>query len=140
MSKLTISQHISTEWRSYAEYVIYNRGIPSFYDGMTNVQRVLLDNAPTSHTKSIAVVGSAIKSGYHHGNASLENALNGMAKDFNCSEPLLNGEGFFGSPVSDEAAAARYTAVKISSNIKKLVDEFSVLNTKNEEGSPMCYT
>jgi topoisomerase-4 subunit A len=65
--KLPISKLIDTKFREYALYVLSNRGIPSFYDGLTPVQRYILSNSPQSFTKTLSVVGDSIKDGYHHG-------------------------------------------------------------------------
>lgn len=65
--RLPISKLIDTKFREYAVYVLENRGIPSFYDGLTTVQRYILMNSPSSFQKTLSVVGRAIEEGYHHG-------------------------------------------------------------------------
>jgi len=65
--KLPISKFIDTKYRDYAVYVLEARGIPSFYDALTPVQRFILKNSPTSFNKSLTVVGKCIQDGYHHG-------------------------------------------------------------------------
>ena len=62
-----ISRQIDTNFRNYALYVLENRGIPSFYDALTNVQRFIILNAPHSFNKTISLVGACIADGYHHG-------------------------------------------------------------------------
>ena len=64
---LGITKQIDINFRNYALYVLEHRGIPSFYDGLTNVQRVSLMNAPKTFSKTISLVGSCISNGYHHG-------------------------------------------------------------------------
>lgn len=64
---LPISKFIDTKFRDYSVYVIQSRGIPSFYDALTPVQRYILKNTPTSFVKSLTVVGKCIQDGYHHG-------------------------------------------------------------------------
>jgi hypothetical protein len=65
---LCISDQINTQYRSYAIYVLQSRGIPNFYDGLTPVQRLILQNSPSKFNKTIGVVGEVIKTGlYHHG-------------------------------------------------------------------------
>jgi hypothetical protein len=65
---LGISEQINTQYRSYAIYVLQGRGIPNFYDGLTPVQRLILENSPIKFNKTIGVVGEVIKTGlYHHG-------------------------------------------------------------------------
>jgi len=65
--KLPISKFVDTKYRDYAVYVLEQRGIPSFYDALTPVQRYILKNSPTSFNKSLTVVGKCIQDGYHHG-------------------------------------------------------------------------
>ena len=130
---LPISKQINTNFRNYALYVLENRGIPSFYDALTNVQRFILVNAPSSFHKTISVVGSCISDGYHHGDKSLTGAVNKLARPFGCSEQLLLGDGFFGTPVQQEPSAARYTSVKIAPVISEMMRKNAFLNTRNDE-------
>jgi hypothetical protein len=130
---LPISKQINTNFRNYALYVLENRGIPSFYDGLTNVQRFILVNSPSNFNKTISVVGSCISDGYHHGDKSLTGAVNKLARPFGCSEQLLLGDGFFGTPVQQEPSAARYTSVKIAPGISETIRKNVFLNTRNDE-------
>ena len=129
---LTISKQIDINFRNYALYVLEHRGIPGFYDALTNVQRVILMNAPKTFNKTISLVGSCISDGYHHGDASLQGAINKIARPFACGEQLLFGDGFFGTPVNPEASAARYTSVKMNSLISEIISKNTVLNSKND--------
>jgi hypothetical protein len=113
--------------------VIESRGIPNWYDSLTNVQRILIDNCPSSFNKTLSVVGAAISAGYHSGDASLVSTINRLARPFNCAEPIMLGDGFFGCPVSPNAASARYTSVKMNPKMRQIVDKYYHLNTKNEE-------
>lgn len=131
-STLSISQHIDRNFRNYALYVLENRGIPSFDDALTNVQRFILMNTPTQFQKTIAVVGSCISDGYHHGDASLVGAINKLARPYGNSLSLLEGDGFFGSSVDGTASAARYTSVKIHPKISEIIKKNHFLNTKND--------
>lgn len=67
IKNLSIHKHINTNFRSYALYTLESRGIPNWYDSLTNVQRIAIINAPKSFNKTISLVGDCIKSGYHHG-------------------------------------------------------------------------
>ena len=133
MADITIKRQIDERYRRYALYVIESRGIPNWYDSLTNVQRILVDNCPSSFNKTLSVVGSAISAGYHSGDASLVSTINRLARPFNCSEPIMIGDGFFGCPVSPNAASARYTSVKMNPKMKAIVDKYYHLNKKNEE-------
>ena len=132
---LNISRQIDTNFRNYALYVLENRGIPSFYDGLTNVQRFIMLNAPHNFNKTISLVGSCISDGYHHGDKSLSGAINKLARPFGNSEQLLQGDGFFGTPVNHEPAAPRYTSVKINPKIAEMIRKSNFLNCKNEESA-----
>jgi len=133
--KLTITDQINTQYKSYAIYVLQGRGIPNFYDALTPVQRLVLENSPSKFNKTIGLVGEVIKTGlYHHGDASLAGAISKLARPFGCSFEILEGDGFFGSPVNPSPSAPRYTSVKINSRIKDIIFKNYDLNEKNEEG------
>lgn len=132
---ISITDQINQKYREYALYVLQSRGIPNFYDSLTPVQRIVLQNSPSQFNKTIGLVGEVIRTGlYHHGDSSLAGAISKLARPFGCAYQLLEGDGFFGSPVNPTPSAARYTSVKINSNIKNIVQRHSDLNDKNEEG------
>ena len=133
--RLPISKFIDTKFRDYALYVLTSRGIPSFYDGLTPVQRYILSNSPQSFTKTLSVVGDSIKSGYHHGDLSLGKAIAKLARPFGCSMQLLEGYGFFGSEVSPEPASARYTSVRMSPKAYEILRKYKHLFTKDADES-----
>ena len=132
---ISISDQINQKYREYALYVLQSRGIPNFYDSLTPVQRIVLQNSPTQFNKTIGLVGEVIRTGlYHHGDMSLSGAISKLARPFGCSHQLLEGDGFFGTPVNPTPSAARYTSVKINPTVKSIVQQHSDLNEKNEEG------
>lgn len=133
--KLPISKFINTKFRDYAIYIIESRGIPSFYDMLTPIQRFVLQNTPTNFVKTLTVVGSCIGDGYHHGDASLQNNICRMTRPYANSLQLLEGYGFFGTEICPEPSAPRYTSTKLSSYVKTLLSKYSYLNTRVEEGS-----
>lgn len=135
MSNLSISDQINKQYRTYALYVLQSRGIPNFYDALTPVQRLVLENSPTKFNKTVGLVGEVIKTGlYHHGDSSLAGAISRLARPFGCSYGILDGDGFFGTPVNPSPSAPRYTQVKINSKIKDAIFKNYDLNIKNEEG------
>jgi len=131
---LPISKFIDTRFRDYAVYVLEARGIPSFYDGLTPVQRYILMNTPGAYTKTLSVVGKSIEDGYHHGDSSLQKAIAKLARPFGSAGQILEGYGFFGSEVSPDPAAARYTSVKLSPKTVDTIKEFKHLTTRIEDG------
>jgi len=132
--KLPISKLIDTKYREYAVYVLESRGIPSFYDALTPVQRYILMNSPTSFGKTLTVVGKSIEDGYHHGDKSLGGAISKLARPFGASLQVLEGYGFFGSEVCPEPAAARYTSVKIAPKANEILKKYKFLTTREEDG------
>lgn len=67
-------------------------------------------------------------------NSSLAGAISKLARPFGCSYPVLEGDGFFGSPVNPNPSAPRYTSVKINGRIRDIISKNTDLNQKNEEG------
>ena len=132
---ITIKEQIDQEYRKYALYVIQSRGIPNFYDCITPVQRLILQNAPANFSKTPGVIGSVFSTGlYHHGDASLASAISKLARPFGCSEQIMEGDGFFGSPANPRPASARYTQVKLVPKYRNILEKYKDLNVLNEEG------
>lgn len=110
----------------YGEYVVEQRAIPDFRDGLKPVHRYVLwaaYNMPNDRfVKSARIVGDTIGKYHPHGDASCYGALVGLTgtKDANnnwgtrnCCEPLIEGYGAFGDFI-DSAAAYRYTEARLS--------------------------
>lgn len=132
--KLPVSKFIDSKFRDYAVYVLESRGIPNFYDALTPVQRYILKNSPTSFQKSLSIIGKVIADGYHHGDSSAVGALNKLTRPFGNAMQILDGYGFFGTEVSPEPAAARYTQIKLSTNTNAILNKYSYLATREFEG------
>lgn len=122
-----ISEYINNDYKDYALYTISSRGIPSFFDTLTPLHRLILTTAPTDFRKTLNLVGDIIK-GYHHGDASLSNGISRLARPYLNAVNLLEGDGFFGSPVDQTPASPRYTSVKINPKIKNIIDEYKIIN------------
>ena len=67
-------------------------------------------------------------------NSSLASAICKLSRPFGCSEQILIGDGFFGTPVNPTPSAPRYTQVKISPKFKGILEKHMDLNIPNEEG------
>jgi len=132
--KLPVSKFIDTKYRDYAVYVLEARGIPSFYDALTPVQRFILKNTAATKSKSLSVVGKCIQDGYHHGDTSITGSLNKLARPFGNALQIIDGKGFFGSEVSPYPAAARYTEVQLSSKANGILNQYKHLTTRETEG------
>lgn len=132
---VTIPEQINGDYRKYAIYVIQSRGIPNFYDALTPVQRIILQMCPSTFKKTLGVVGAVFETGlYHHGDLSVSSAICKLARPFGCSDQILLGDGFFGSPVNPSPSAPRYTQVKISPKYKSIIEKHMDINIHNEEG------
>ena len=138
----SLDDFFNNEYLSYAKYVVENRAIPSVIDGFKPTQRKVAYVAnkvwKTGSEKPLKVfqlAGTvAANAYYHHGNASLEGAIIGMAQDFKSSMPIFQGIGQFGSLRSPEAGAARYVGVKFNDNFRLLYKDFELTNPRYEEG------
>lgn len=70
----------------------------------------------------------------HVHNSSLTGALNKLARPFGNALQILDGYGFFGSEVSPDPAAARYTSVKLSPKTNDILNKYKYLTTRIPEG------
>jgi len=70
----------------------------------------------------------------HAHNSSLTGALNKLARPFGNALQILDGYGFFGSEVSPDPAAARYTSVKVSTKANGILNQYKYLTTREPEG------
>jgi DNA gyrase/topoisomerase IV subunit A len=128
MERITITEHIDTNFREYAFYTLEHRGIPDWHDSLTNVQRMILQCSPKNFQKTNSLIGAVTEAGYSHGDSSLANAIARLAKPHSVAESLLEGDGNFGTPFKDHPAAPRYTSVKLSRNTFETISEMSFLN------------
>ena len=128
----TITEFINREYKSYSQYVLSSRAIPSIIDGLKPSQRKILytaiKTAKNKMIKTASLSGNTIsQASYHHGDASLNSAISAMAADWNNNLPLLEGEGNFGSRIINEPAAARYTFCKLHDNFEKYFVDNDIL-------------
>lgn len=143
--QVEVTSFIDTSYKEYSKYVLFSRAIPHLIDGLKPSQRKILYTAimeAKGFLKTASLSGSVIaKASYHHGDASLNAAINSMVQDFNNNLPLLEGKGSFGSRLIPEAAAARYTNVKISKNYSKYFLDNDILpeNVDMEDPEPLYY-
>jgi len=138
----TIEDFFDNEYLGYAKYVVESRAIPSVIDGFKPTARKVAfvadqvwkkgDEKPM---KVFQIAGRvAATAFYHHGNASLEATIIGMAQDFKNSMPIFQGIGQFGSLRSPEAGAPRYVGVKFNKNFRLLYKDFELVDSQYEEG------
>lgn len=142
MTEKTISDFLSNEYKEFAMYSIEGRAIPSVIDGFKPTQRKIIHisnqvwKTGTEKTKKVFQLAGVVadQAYYHHGNASLENAIITMAQKFKNNAPLLEEDGQFGSLRSPQAGAPRYIGTKLSENFGLIYKDFELLNYKEEEG------
>lgn len=118
---MNITELIDGQYKDYSKYVLYSRAIPHMIDGLKPSQRKILytalKTAKHGRLKTASLSGNTISSAnYHHGDASLNEAITKMVQSHSNNIPLLTGEGSFGSRLVPDAAAPRYTYVKLSEN------------------------
>ena len=117
---VTIEHEMRTSYLDYAMSVIVSRAIPDLRDGLKPVHRRILfamhetgNTHDKSYRKSARPVGDVMGQYHPHGDSAIYDALVRMAQDFSMSLPLLDGQGNFGSMDGDNAAAMRYTEVRM---------------------------
>ena len=115
-----IAAEMRTAYLDYAMSVIVSRAIPDLRDGLKPVHRRILyamhetgNGHDKPYRKSARPVGDVMGKYHPHGDAAIYDALVRMAQDFSMSLPLLDGQGNFGSMDGDNAAAMRYTEVRM---------------------------
>ena len=124
---ITIEEEIKKSYLEYSLSVIIGRAIPDVRDGLKPVHRRILyamhelSNAYNRpYKKSARVVGDVIGKYHPHGDSAVYDALVRMAQEFSMRDPIVDGQGNFGSIDGDSAAAMRYTEVRMS----RLAGEF----------------
>ena len=117
---VSIIDEMRTSYLDYAMSVIVSRAIPDLRDGLKPVHRRILyamyeagNTHDKSYRKSARAVGDVMGKYHPHGDSAIYEALVRMAQDFSMSLPLLDGQGNFGSMDGDNAAAMRYTEVRM---------------------------
>jgi len=139
--KMMVTELIDTQYKDYAKYVLYSRAIPHMIDGLKPSQRKILytalKTAKNSRIKTASLSGNVIsQANYHHGDASLNEAITKMVQPFINNVPLLAGEGSFGSRLVPEAAAARYTYVRTHKNFENYFADTMVANQSADPEDP----
>ena len=117
---VSIVEEMKTSYLDYAMSVIVSRAIPDLRDGLKPVHRRILyamhetgNGHDKPYRKSARPVGDVMGKYHPHGDSAIYDALVRMAQDFSMSLPLLDGQGNFGSMDGDNAAAMRYTEVRM---------------------------
>ena len=110
-----------SSYLDYAMSVIVGRALPDVRDGLKPVHRRVLFSMHESglqpnrpYRKCANVVGGVMGNFHPHGDSAIYDALVRLAQDFAMREPLVDGQGNFGSIDNDPAAAMRYTEARLA--------------------------
>ncbi|MFT7823389.1 MAG: DNA gyrase subunit A [Sulfurimonas sp.] len=130
IDQVLIEESMKGSYLDYSMSVIIGRALPDARDGLKPVHRRILyamDNLSLSHRspykKSARVVGDVIGKYHPHGDNAVYDALVRMAQDFSMKEPLVDGQGNFGSIDGDNAAAMRYTESRMTRMAENLLED-----------------
>lgn len=125
--QINIEKELRQSYLEYSLSVIIGRAIPDARDGLKPVHRRIMfaqhelaNSYNRPHKKSARIVGDVIGKYHPHGDAAVYDALVRMAQEFSMRDPLVDGQGNFGSIDGDSPAAMRYTEVRMS----RLAQEF----------------
>ncbi|MDD2811497.1 DNA gyrase subunit A [Rhodoferax sp.] len=148
-AKETIPTSLADEMRrSYLDYamsVIVGRALPDARDGLKPVHRRVLfamhelnNDWNKAYKKSARIVGDVIGKYHPHGDQSVYDTIVRMAQDFSMRHMLVDGQGNFGSVDGDNAAAMRYTEIRLAKIAHELLadlDKETVDFGPNYDGS-----
>ncbi|AHH93384.1 DNA gyrase subunit A [Kutzneria albida] len=116
-----IQQEMQSSYIAYAMSVIVGRALPDVRDGLKPVHvRVLYSmfdsgfRPDRGYNKCARVVGDVMGNYHPHGDSSIYDALVRLAQPWAMRYPLVDGQGNFGSPGNDPAAAMRYTECRLT--------------------------
>ncbi|MFZ3131790.1 MAG: DNA gyrase subunit A, partial [Desulfosporosinus sp.] len=105
----------------YSKHVILQRAVPDVRDGLKPVQRRILYamdeigmHADKPYSKSARLVGDCMGKYHPHGDSSIYDAAVRMAQPWATRYPMVDGQGNFGSIDGDNAAAMRYTEMRMT--------------------------
>jgi DNA gyrase subunit A len=116
-----IQQEMQRSYIDYAMSVIVGRALPDVRDGLKPVHRRVLYSmydsgfrADRGPVKCARVVGDVMGNYHPHGDSAIYDTLVRMAQPWSMRYPLVDGQGNFGSPGNDPAAAMRYTECRLT--------------------------
>ncbi len=124
----SLVEEMQTSYLDYAMSVIIGRALPDIRDGLKPVHRRILYSmwqtglrSSSKFKKCAAVVGDVLGKYHPHGDTAVYDSLVRMAQDFSMRNPLIRGQGNFGSLDGDRAAAYRYTEAKLEQISEELL-------------------
>jgi DNA gyrase subunit A len=118
---ISLEEEMRRSYLDYAMSVIVGRALPDVRDGLKPVHRRALysmhelnNDWNRAYKKSARIVGDVIGKYHPHGDQSVYDTIVRMAQDFSLRYMLVDGQGNFGSVDGDNAAAMRYTEIRMS--------------------------
>ncbi|UCG97682.1 MAG: DNA gyrase subunit A [Burkholderiales bacterium] len=142
---VSLEEEMRRSYLDYAMSVIVGRALPDVRDGLKPVHRRVLfamhelgNHYNRPYKKSARIVGDVIGKYHPHGDQAVYDTLVRMAQDFSLRYLLIDGQGNFGSVDGDNAAAMRYTEVRLAKLAHELladIDRETVDFGPNYDGS-----
>ena len=139
-----LRSEMSRSYLDYAMSVIVGRALPDIRDGLKPVHRrviyAMYDGGyrpDRSFTKCSRIVGDVMGNYHPHGDTAIYDTLVRLAQEWVMRYPLVTGQGNFGSPGNDGAAAMRYTESRMSALAMEMVrdiDEDTIDFIPNYDG------
>jgi DNA gyrase subunit A len=142
---ISLEEEMRRSYLDYAMSVIVGRALPDARDGLKPVHRRVLfamhelnNDWNRPYKKSARIVGDVIGKYHPHGDQSVYDTIVRMAQDFSMRHMLVDGQGNFGSVDGDNAAAMRYTEIRLAKIAHELLadlDKETVDFGPNYDGS-----
>jgi DNA gyrase subunit A len=118
---ISLEEEMRHSYLDYAMSVIVGRALPDVRDGLKPVHRRVLfamhelsNDWNKAYKKSARIVGDVIGKYHPHGDTAVYDTIVRMAQDFSLRYMLVDGQGNFGSVDGDNAAAMRYTEIRMA--------------------------
>jgi DNA gyrase subunit A len=142
---VSLEEEMRRSYLDYAMSVIVGRALPDVRDGLKPVHRRALfsmhelsNDWNKAYKKSARIVGDVIGKYHPHGDTAVYDTIVRMAQPFSLRYPLVDGQGNFGSVDGDNAAAMRYTEIRMTKIAHELLadlDKETVDFGPNYDGS-----
>src|SRR5258705_2020655 len=142
---VSLEEEMRRSYLDYAMSVIVGRALPDVRDGLKPVHRRVLfamhelsNDWNRAYKKSARIVGDVIGKYHPHGDTAVYDTIVRMAQEFSLRYPLIDGQGNFGSVDGDNAAAMRYTEIRMAKIAHELLadlDKETVDFQPNYDGS-----
>ena len=142
---VSLEEEMRRSYLDYAMSVIVGRALPDARDGLKPVHRRVLfamhelnNDWNRPYKKSARIVGDVIGKYHPHGDTAVYDTIVRMAQDFSLRHMLVDGQGNFGSIDGDNAAAMRYTEIRLAKIAHEMladIDKDTVDFAPNYDGS-----